>query len=79
MNAPNATENANGRVVSVLAKTGDVVTAGQPLVVIEAMKMQHVHGAHLAGTIEKLDVMEGEQVTTGLVIAEIRAAGPDAG
>ena len=69
----------NGRVVSVLAKTGDVVTAGQPLVVIEAMKMQHVHGAPLAGTIEKLDVMEGEQVTTGLVIAEIRAAGPDAG
>ncbi|MBI3699781.1 MAG: acetyl-CoA carboxylase biotin carboxylase subunit [Afipia sp.] len=63
----------NGRVVSILVKGGDVVAAGQPVVVIEAMKMQHVHVAPVAGTIGKLDLKEGDQVTTGLVIAAISA------
>ncbi|MES2751932.1 MAG: acetyl-CoA carboxylase biotin carboxylase subunit [Pseudomonadota bacterium] len=64
----------NGRVVSVLVKAGDVVVAGTPVIVLEAMKMQHVHAAPVSGTVAALNVAEGDQVTTRFVIAEIEAA-----
>ena len=64
----------NGRVVSVLAKAGDTVAAGAPIIVLEAMKMQHVHAAPVSGTLAALNAAEGDQVTTGFVIAEIDAA-----
>jgi geranyl-CoA carboxylase alpha subunit len=63
----------NGRVVAVLAKAGDAVAAGAPVIVLEAMKMQHVHAAPVSGTIRAVNVAEGEQVTTGFVVAEIDA------
>ena len=40
---------------------------------LEAMKMEHVHAAPIAGTILAIDVAEGEQVTTGRVVVEIEA------
>ncbi|MDB5583846.1 MAG: 3-methylcrotonyl-CoA carboxylase, partial [Bradyrhizobium sp.] len=55
----------NGRVVAVLVKPGEKVEAGQPVMTLEAMKMEHVHTAGIAGTITAIDVVEGEQVTTG--------------
>src|SRR5262249_23774271 len=64
----------NGRVVAVLVKQGDRVAAGQPVVTLEAMKMEHVHTAGVAGTIAAIGVAEGEQVTTGKIIVEIEAA-----
>jgi geranyl-CoA carboxylase alpha subunit len=63
----------NGRVVAVLVKSGDRVVAGQPVMTLEAMKMEHVHTAGIAGTIAAIDVVEGEQVTTGKVVVEITA------
>ena len=63
----------NGRVVAVLVKQGDRVTAGQPVMTLEAMKMEHVHRAEMAGTIVAIDVVEGEQVTMGKVVVEIAA------
>jgi geranyl-CoA carboxylase alpha subunit len=63
----------NGRVVAVLVKAGERVTAGQPVMTLEAMKMEHVHAAPIAGTILAIDVAEGEQVTTGRVVVEIEA------
>jgi geranyl-CoA carboxylase alpha subunit len=68
----------NGRVVAVLVKQGDRVEAGQPVMTLEAMKMEHVHAAPLAGTIAAIDVVEGEQVTTGKIVAEIEANPPQA-
>jgi geranyl-CoA carboxylase alpha subunit len=65
----------NGRVVAVLVKPGDRVTAGQPVMTLEAMKMEHVHTAGIAGAITAIDVAEGEQVTTGKVVVEITAEG----
>ena len=41
----------NGRVVAVLVKPGEKVAAGQPVMTLEAMKMEHVHTAGVAGTI----------------------------
>ena len=64
----------NGRVVSVLAREGDVVAAGAPIIVLEAMKMQHVHAAPVSGKLAALNAAEGDQVTTGFVVAEIEAA-----
>jgi geranyl-CoA carboxylase alpha subunit len=64
----------NGRVVAVLVKQGEKVEAGQPVMTLEAMKMEHVHTAGVAGTIAAIDVAEGEQVTTGKIVVEIEAA-----
>jgi geranyl-CoA carboxylase alpha subunit len=64
----------NGRVVAVLVKPGEPVTVGQPVMTLEAMKMEHVHTAGIAGTVSAIDVAEGEQVTTGRIVVEIEAA-----
>jgi len=64
----------NGRVVAVLVKPGEQVAAGQPVMTLEAMKMEHVHTAGVAGTVSAIDVVEGEQVTTGKIVVEIEAA-----
>ena len=64
----------NGRVVALLVKAGDKVAAGQPVMTLEAMKMEHVHTAGVAGTVSSIDVAEGEQVTTGKIVVEIEAA-----
>jgi geranyl-CoA carboxylase alpha subunit len=63
----------NGRVVAVLVKQGERVVIGQPVMTLEAMKMQHVHAAPISGTISAIDVAEGEQVTTGRIVVEIEA------
>jgi geranyl-CoA carboxylase alpha subunit len=63
----------NGRVVAVLVKQGERIEAGQAVMTLEAMKMEHVHSAPISGTISAIDVAEGEQVTTGKIIAEIEA------
>jgi geranyl-CoA carboxylase alpha subunit len=63
----------NGRIVAVLVQSGDTVTAGQPVLTLEAMKMEHVHLAPASGIIA-IDVAEGEQVTTGRIVAEIEPA-----
>jgi geranyl-CoA carboxylase alpha subunit len=64
----------NGRVVAVLVKPGDRVAVGQPVMTLEAMKMEHVHTAGIAGTVSAIDVTEGEQVAMGKIVVEIEAA-----
>jgi geranyl-CoA carboxylase alpha subunit len=61
----------NGRVVAVLVRPGEQVVLGQPVMTLEAMKMEHVHTAGVAGTVSAIDVAEGEQVTTGRIVVEI--------
>jgi len=68
----------NGRVVAVLVKPGDAITAGQPVATLEAMKMEHVHVAPVSGIIAELGVTEGEQVTTGHIVAVIDPAKDEA-
>jgi geranyl-CoA carboxylase alpha subunit len=66
----------NGRVVAVHVAAGETVTAGQPVVTLEAMKMEHVHTAGAAGTVAELGVAVGEQVTTGRLLAAITPTKP---
>jgi geranyl-CoA carboxylase alpha subunit len=61
----------NGRVVAVLVRKGERVAAGQPVMTLEAMKMEHVHTAPISGAVSAIDVVEGEQVTTGKIVVEI--------
>jgi geranyl-CoA carboxylase alpha subunit len=61
----------NGRIVAVHVAIGDEVAAGQPLVTLEAMKMEHVHAAAVAGKLVEIAVAPGEQVTTGRLLAVI--------
>ncbi len=68
----------NGRVVAVLVATGDRVTAGQPMVTLEAMKMEHVHAALLAGVVKAVHVAVGEQVPALRIVAEIEPDGEPA-
>ncbi|MBY4596148.1 acetyl/propionyl/methylcrotonyl-CoA carboxylase subunit alpha [Ottowia caeni] len=61
----------NGRVVAVLAAPGDSVKAGQPLLVLEAMKMEHVHTAPISGLLQSLHATLGEQVQARHILAEV--------
>jgi len=64
----------SGRVIALLAAEGDTVAAGQPLVTLEAMKMEHVHCAPRAGRVAALHVAVGAQVAARHVVAEIADA-----
>jgi propionyl-CoA carboxylase alpha chain len=60
-----------GAVVAVHVAAGDAVTAGQRLLVLEAMKMQHPVVAPAAGVVRYLAVGPGNQVEAGTVLAVI--------
>ena len=58
----------------VLVAVGDVVTAGQPLVVLEAMKMESTLTAEIPGRVRTLAAVAGATVTAGDVLVEIAPA-----
>ncbi|MBV8272514.1 MAG: acetyl-CoA carboxylase biotin carboxylase subunit [Cupriavidus sp.] len=61
----------NGRVVAVHVAAGDAVKVGEPVVTVEAMKMEHVHAAPVAGVIKAVNVSLHEQVSAYRVLAEV--------
>jgi acetyl/propionyl-CoA carboxylase alpha subunit len=67
-----------GRVLAVRATAGGHVHAGEPVVIIEAMKMEHAVVAPMDGTVVRVEVGEGDQVERGAPVAEISAAILDA-
>ena len=60
-----------GRVIKLVASEGDEVAAGDPIVVLEAMKMEHELSAPASGTLSELRVGEGDQVESGAVLGVI--------
>ena len=66
----------NGRIVAVLATVGERVQAGQTLLTLEAMKMEHSHAAPVSGVLRALHVVLGEQVSARRVMAEVEAEAP---
>jgi pyruvate carboxylase subunit B len=64
-----------GMVIDVLRRVGDEVQAGEPVLVIEAMKMQNEVRAPAAGRITKLDVGRGDRVERGASLFVLDVAG----
>ena len=68
-----------GRVAAILVAVGDEVQKGQPLLTLEAMKMEHMHCAPVAGKVTAIHVAAGEQVPAGRLLAEIATGAADRG
>ena len=65
-----------GTVLRTAAAVGDTVTAGQPLLVLEAMKMEHRVTAPADGILAELRVAPGEQVELGTLLAVVKSTEP---
>ncbi|MFJ6512106.1 biotin carboxylase N-terminal domain-containing protein [Streptomyces sp. NPDC091406] len=66
-----------GTVTVVKVAVGDAVEAGQSLLVVEAMKMEHVISAPHAGTVTELDVTAGTTVSMDQILAVVVPAAAD--
>ena len=62
-----------GRIVAVAVQQGEHVQAGQRLVVLEAMKMEHLLTAPIAGRVAELCVQAGGQASKGALLLRIEA------
>jgi biotin carboxyl carrier protein len=60
-----------GSVTKLLVNVGDRVKTGQPLVIVEAMKMENEVRAAIDGLVKKIHVRAGQQVGFGEVLAEL--------
>ncbi|AKH44036.1 3-methylcrotonyl-CoA carboxylase alpha subunit [Altererythrobacter atlanticus] len=63
-----------GKVIAVDVAEGDMVEAGQRLMVLEAMKMEHALTAPFSGTVAELAASEGAQVQVEALLARIESA-----
>lgn len=62
-----------GRIVAVEIAVGDMVTTGQKIVVLEAMKMEHAHTSGVSGKVAAIHVAAGDQVDAHRIMVEIEA------
>ncbi len=60
-----------GAIVEVFVSPGETVEAGQKLLVLEAMKMQHPVTAPFAGTVAEVPVAKGDQVGDGQLLVRV--------
>lgn len=60
-----------GKIISISVKAGDTVEKGQPLLVMEAMKMEHTISAPANGRVEEVFYGVGDQVTEGAELVSI--------
>jgi len=68
------TSQMPGVVVDVLVAPGDQVQLGQPIIIVEAMKMQNEFTATASGVIAEIKVEAGEAVAAGQLLATIDAS-----
>jgi acetyl-CoA carboxylase biotin carboxyl carrier protein len=60
-----------GTVARVLVQSGNTITSGQDVVILESMKMEIAIQADIGGTVRMVKVTEGEFVDEGTVLLEI--------
>jgi|GEM_PF-416019 len=63
-----------GKVVAVKVKQGDLVEASQPLIVVEAMKMENLLMAPARAKIAKVHVATGDRLESGTILITFEAA-----
>lgn len=66
-----------GKVVKVMVAPGDEVSVGQPLVIMESMKMETELSAPVSGRVAQVAVEAGQVVGQGDLLVEIEVAGED--
>ncbi len=64
-----------GKVLDVLVREGEEVTAGQPLVMLEAMKMEQALAAPQRARVRRIVVTPGQKVGPGQALVELEPAG----
>jgi 3-methylcrotonyl-CoA carboxylase alpha subunit len=64
----------SGTIVAVLVTAGDAVVKGAPLLILEAMKMEHTITAPAAGTVSAVHYRQGDQVSEGVDLIDVDAA-----
>jgi len=63
----------SGAIVAVLVKPGDAVLRGAPLLILEAMKMEHTIVAPTAGIVSAIHYRQGDQVPEGADLIDVEA------
>lgn len=63
-----------GKIAKLIAKVGDVVDKGAPVLVMEAMKMENEIRSPISGKVAQVCVKEGQAVETGTLLVELDAA-----
>ena len=61
-----------GQIIALFVKAGDTVRRDQPILVLEAMKMEHTIAAPIDGTLERLALTVGDRVVEGTELFQIR-------
>ena len=67
----NLVTNITGLVKEIKVNTGEKVKKSQPLIILEAMKMENMLLSQTEGVVTKINVRQGETVTSGSVLIEI--------
>ena len=61
-----------GTVLAILVSEGDTVAENQPLMIVEAMKMETRVSASVSGMVELINVKEGQQVKAGELLLNLK-------
>lgn len=61
-----------GKIIAVLVETGQAVKKGDPLLIIEAMKMQSTYSASQDATVETVEIAEGDSVLADQLLLTFR-------
>ncbi len=61
-----------GKITKIFVQSGDAVSQGQALVVMEAMKMEYTLKSDLSTTVEKVNVELGQQVALGQLLVQLK-------
>jgi 3-methylcrotonyl-CoA carboxylase alpha subunit len=72
--AGHLTAPMSGAIVAVMVKAGDQVARGAPLIVLEAMKMEHTIVAPAAGVVAGVHFRVGDRVAEGAALVDLEDA-----
>jgi len=61
-----------GKIVDIMVEEGGEVKEGEPIIILEAMKMQNEITSHITGVVQTISVKKGESVMKDDVLIEIR-------
>lgn len=61
-----------GKITKILCQNKNVVSLGQPLIVMEAMKMEYTLKSEMTGEVLQINVKEGQQVALGELLIQLK-------